>query len=122
MKDNQTQTPDIAERMTHSASQAIQTTQHAADQALDAVDDTVHTLHVQASRSLDKAAQGANAIAQQSAQSVQDATRRLRDTAMQVTDGTTRYVQNEPVKSVLMAAAAGAVLMALFSLLTRSSR
>ena len=79
MKDNQTQTPDIAERMTHSASQAIQTTQHAADQALDAVDDTVHTLHVQASRSLDKAAQGANAIAQQSAQSVQDATRRLRD-------------------------------------------
>ena len=124
MKDdfNQAQTPGIANRFAQSASQAIETTQKAADQALDGLDNQVHKLHEQASRGLDNAAQGANAVAQRSAQSVQDATRRLRDTAMQVSDGTTRYVQNEPVKSVLIAAAAGALLMGLFSLLARSGR
>jgi len=120
MKDdfNQTLAPGIADQMAHSARQAMETTKHAADQALDGLGDQVHSLHQQASRGLDSAARGANAAAQ----SVQDATRRLRDGALQVSDGTSRYVQNEPVKSVLIAAAAGALLMGLVSLLSRSSR
>ena len=124
MKDNfnQAQTPSISDQMARSASQAIETTHTAADHALDSLDDRAHKLHTQASRGLDSAARGANAFAQQGAQSVQNATRRLRDSALQVSDGTSRYVQNEPVKSVLIAAAAGALLMGLLSLFARSSR
>jgi ElaB/YqjD/DUF883 family membrane-anchored ribosome-binding protein len=45
---------------------------------------------------------------------------RLRDQAMRAGTNTTHYIRAEPVKSVLMAAATGAALMALVSLLNRS--
>ena len=44
----------------------------------------------------------------------------LRDRALQATDSTAAYIKDEPVKSMLMAAAAGAALVVLGSLLTRS--
>jgi ElaB/YqjD/DUF883 family membrane-anchored ribosome-binding protein len=42
------------------------------------------------------------------------------DRAQMASDATVGYIKDEPVKSMLMAAAAGAVLMGLVGLLTRT--
>jgi ElaB/YqjD/DUF883 family membrane-anchored ribosome-binding protein len=44
----------------------------------------------------------------------------VRDTARQASDRTVGYIRDEPVRSMLVAAATGAALMALVSLMARS--
>lgn len=51
---------------------------------------------------------------------VHDTSHQLRVKAEHASDHTVRYVQHEPVKAMLMAAATGAALMALVSLISRS--
>lgn len=124
MKDNviQTYTPNIIDQIAQSASRALHSTQQVADDTLDGIDHKVEELRGQVSPRLDHAKQQADAMARQSLQSARDTTRRLRDTAVQVSDGTVQYVRDEPLKSVLIAAATGALLMGLASLLARSGR
>jgi ElaB/YqjD/DUF883 family membrane-anchored ribosome-binding protein len=69
---------------------------------------------------IDRAAAQADALAQRGLEAVRDGSQRLRDTARQASDGTVHYIQAEPLKSVLIAAATGAALMALISLVSRS--
>jgi ElaB/YqjD/DUF883 family membrane-anchored ribosome-binding protein len=45
---------------------------------------------------------------------------KLRDQAEQATDCTVKYIQHDPIKSMLIAASVGAALMALVGLFTRS--
>jgi ElaB/YqjD/DUF883 family membrane-anchored ribosome-binding protein len=45
----------------------------------------------------------------------------VQDGALRASEGTVAYIRHDPVKSVLIAAATGAALMALVSLLTRSN-
>ena len=59
---------------------------------------------------------------QRQAQSAQSAATAVRDQAAAANDRTQRYVRDEPVKAVLIAAAAGAVLTGLVLLATRSDR
>jgi ElaB/YqjD/DUF883 family membrane-anchored ribosome-binding protein len=67
----------------------------------------------QAMQSVERAAHGAlNGISH----SAQD----LRQKARDLSAGATGYIQHEPVKAVLIAAATGAALMALLSLARRS--
>jgi len=124
MQDNtfQSRTPNIVDQVADSASQAIHSTQRAADQTLGGLDHKVQELRQQAAPRLDRASERATAIAQQGAQSVRDTTGRLREQAAHVSEETRQYVRDEPVKSVLIAAAAGALLMGLFSLLARPGR
>ena len=63
----------------------------------------------------------ASALAQRGVDSVRDTAQQLRERALRASDGTVNYIRDEPVKSMLIAAATGAGLMALLSLLTRSS-
>jgi ElaB/YqjD/DUF883 family membrane-anchored ribosome-binding protein len=49
-----------------------------------------------------------------------DASLHLRDSAHRVSQETSNVIRHDPVKSVLIAAATGAVLMALVGLLTRT--
>ena len=51
---------------------------------------------------------------------VQDSALQLREKASRTGEATVRYIQQEPVKSVLLAAATGAVLMGVISLLSRT--
>ena len=69
---------------------------------------------------LDRAADSAGALARRGIDAVHDTSQKLRDEAWRVSDNTVRRVRNEPVKSMLIAAAAGAALMALVGMLTRS--
>jgi ElaB/YqjD/DUF883 family membrane-anchored ribosome-binding protein len=52
---------------------------------------------------------------------VRETTHQLRDSAARASEGTVNYIRHDPLKSVLMAAATGAALMALVSLLNRSN-
>jgi ElaB/YqjD/DUF883 family membrane-anchored ribosome-binding protein len=77
--------------------QALASTQSAANQALDGVQQAVDS----------------------GVQRLRESTQYLRASAQRAGDGTLSYIRQEPVKSVLLAAATGAALVALVSLLTR---
>lgn len=59
-------------------------------------------------------------LAQRGVDAVQDGALQLRNQAQQSTDATVQYIQREPIKSVLIAAAAGATLMAVVGLMNRN--
>lgn len=117
-----THTPNVVDQVADSASRAIHSTQQVADKALGGLDNKLENLRGQASPRYDEATERVNALAHQGMQSVRDTTHRLRDSARQVSEGTRHYVREEPVKSLLVAAVAGALLMGLASLLARSDR
>lgn len=52
--------------------------------------------------------------------SVRDSSRQLRNKAQAASDSTVRYIRDDPVKAMLIAAATGAALMALVSLMSHS--
>lgn len=124
MQDNsiQTRSPQFVDQAADSASHAIQATRQATDKALDGLDTKVHQMRDRATTGLDAASQRAGELAHQGAQTLRETTHRLRDGAHQLADGTRQYVRDEPVKSVLIAAATGALLMGLASLLARPGR
>lgn len=117
-----THVPNIIDHVADSTSQAIQNTQKVANEALGGLDNSVQSLRDQAAPKLDEMTQRASDFAHQSAQSVRDTGRRLRTSAIEVSEGTVQYVRDKPVQSMLIAAATGAMLMALVSLLARDSR
>jgi ElaB/YqjD/DUF883 family membrane-anchored ribosome-binding protein len=91
-------TSTLAEQAVQTSSNALDSTQRAANQAVDSM----------------------GRVLNQSVERVREASHQVRDTAARASEGTVNYIRHDPVKSVLMAAATGAALMALVSLLTRS--
>jgi ElaB/YqjD/DUF883 family membrane-anchored ribosome-binding protein len=69
---------------------------------------------------LERAAGQASAITQRGIDAVLAGSQTLRSQAQRASDSTVHYIREEPVKAVLIAAATGAALVALASLLTRS--
>ena len=102
------------------ADQAIQATQRAADSALQSLSNGVKGMHDATAPLLNNAVDQATALAHDSMNAVRDSSRRLREQARMASDQTVGYIKDEPVKSMLMAAAAGAVLMGLINLLGRA--
>lgn len=94
----------------------------ATHQALDGLAGGVQSLRDQASPRLDGAKAQASAMLHRGVDALRDGSQQVRAKAHQASESTTHYIQQEPVKAVLIAAATGAVLMALVSLLTRSRR
>ena len=90
-------TSTLAEQAIQNTSNALDSTQRAASQAVDSM-----------GRVLD-----------QGAERMREASHQMSDTAKRASEGTANYIRHDPVKSVLIAAATGAALMALVSLLTR---
>lgn len=99
----------LADQAAQSATHAIHSTQRVANDALDSVAASVQDLRHQAS-----------ALAHRGADSVRDTSKQLRDTALRASDNTLNYIKDEPIKSVLIAAATGAALMALISMMASS--
>jgi ElaB/YqjD/DUF883 family membrane-anchored ribosome-binding protein len=70
---------------------------------------------------LNHAVEGVSAYAHRGVDTVRDASHQLRVKAEHASESTASYIRHDPLKSVLIAAATGAALMALVSLLTRNS-
>lgn len=81
-----------------------------------------HQLADRAKPVIDRLAKQAETLARRGIDSARDSSQQLRDRAARATDSTVNYIKDEPVKAMLIAAATGAALMALVSLLSRSRR
>ena len=110
----------LADQAAKSADQAIRSTQRVANEALDGLAGSVQDLRQQAAPMLNRVGEQAGAMAQRGVDAVRDGSAHLREKALQAQDTTVSYIKDEPVKAMLIAAAAGAALMAVLSLMTRS--
>ncbi len=91
-----------------------------ADHAFDTLSTAVREMQHDAVPALERATARAGDMAQRGIEAVRSGSRQLRDTALDASDRTVAYIKDEPVKAVLIAAATGAALMALLSLVSRS--
>jgi len=121
-----TKTPEIQNKLVDqaaaSADQAIRSTQRVANDALDGLAGSAQNLREHAAPMVDRVAERASTLAHHGADAVRDRSHQLSEGAHRLADGTRGYVRDEPVKSLLIAAATGAVLMALLSFLGSSRR
>lgn len=85
-------------------------------------DATVDAAHAAASQTLQRTLDRTQELGQHTLDAVRDGSQQLRRKVEQASDASAGYIRGEPIKSVLMAAAAGAALMALGSLFARSRR
>jgi ElaB/YqjD/DUF883 family membrane-anchored ribosome-binding protein len=81
--------------------------------------ETNHTFVDRAAGAADHVTEQALGSAQRGVAAARDGSHKLLDRAQQASDRTVTYIKGEPVKAMLMAAAAGAALTALLALLTR---
>jgi len=120
------QTPEaqnkLVDQAAASADQAIRSTQRVANEALSGLAGTAQNLREHAAPMVDRVAERASALAHQGADTVRERSHQLSDSAHRVADGTRHYVQDQPVKSLLIAAATGAALMGLLAFLAGSRR
>ncbi|MDP1649281.1 MAG: hypothetical protein Q8M01_13930 [Rubrivivax sp.] len=105
----------LVDQAASATSHGIAATQH----ALNSLTGGVQALRDEAGTRLDDATEHAQALVHRGVDALHDGSRRLRIKAHQASAGTTHYIRHEPVKAVLIAAATGAVVMALIVLMTR---
>lgn len=108
------------DQLAQKADDAIRSTQRSADGAFDTLSDKVEDARAQTGPALSKVATQAEAAARRGMAAVRDSSQQLRERAVQASDHTVAYIKDEPVKSMLIAAATGAALMGLISLMGRS--
>ncbi len=114
------QTNALTDQAAQSADHAIKSTQQLANGAFDSLSGTVKDIRDQAAPMVNRATEKASELATRSADAVRESSRQLRERATQASDATVNYIKDEPVKSILIAAATGAALMGLVSLMGRS--
>jgi len=114
------QAKPLTDQAAGAADHAIKSTQDTVNEALDTLADSVEDLRSQATPLLGRVSEQTRAMAHRGADAVRASSHQLRDSAVRVSDGTVAYVRDEPVKSLFIAAAAGAALMALLTLASRS--
>jgi ElaB/YqjD/DUF883 family membrane-anchored ribosome-binding protein len=84
------------------------------------VSDKANRVNDESARGLEKAAARAQELGQQGIDALTDASKQLRDRARQASDIAVSYAKEDPFKALLIAAAAGALLMGLLSMVVRS--
>lgn len=111
---------NVGDQAASAAEGAIRSTQRAADDALDSLSNKVEDLRSQAAPLINRVSAKAEDAAKRGMEVMRDGSQQLREKALRATDSTVAYVKDEPVKSMLIAAATGALLMGLVSLMGRS--
>lgn len=115
-----TDTTNIVEQAAEGAHTALRSTQSVANAAFDRLSDKVDSARDQAVPLLNRLSSQAELAARRSVDAVRDTSAQLKEKALRASDSTVNYIKDEPVKAVLIAAATGAALMGIFSLLSRS--
>jgi ElaB/YqjD/DUF883 family membrane-anchored ribosome-binding protein len=108
-----------ADTLVNGTGKAIRATQRATNKALDRMAERVEDSGEPA---LDRVLTQAESLARRGMDAVLDRSHRVRDGALDLSDRTVGYVRDEPVKSLLFAAAAGAAIAVLASLLSSAIR
>ena len=114
-------TQDRLDDVTRQAHDGVDAGQRYAHQAVDRIADRASGWTDQAAPVIDRVTERAQGLARQSAQWARQNSDRVRQQVAQASDRTVGYVREEPVRSVLIAAAAGALLVALVRLISNRS-
>lgn len=93
---------------------------HAANSAAEHVNQSLHALVQEVSPTLNSLADRVSQFSRQGMAAMHSGQHQMSNQLHHAKDSTISYIQHEPVKSVLMAAAIGAGLVTVFNLLTRS--
>lgn len=115
-------TPNIVDKAADSASGAIRSTQNATHAAFDRLGETVDSVRDRVAPSIDRLSQQAETVTRRGIDAVRDSSTQLRKKAAQLSDTTVGHIRDEPLKAVLIAAAAGAALMAWVVLASRTRK
>lgn len=99
------------------ADTAIRASQRFANQALDQIADRVDNVRERANSAFSSVKSETQALTRRGVDAVREGSQHLRQQALRATDSTAAYVKEEPFKSILIAAAVGAGLMALIGLM-----
>lgn len=107
----------MADQASRTADHAIDTTRNTINQKMDGVADTMRSLHEQTAPLLDRASE----VAKRGVNAARETSNELMSKAHHASDSTVSYIKDEPVKAMLIAAATGAALMALVSVMSRGN-
>ena len=111
---------EITQRVAGKADAAISSTQRVANDTLDALHGKVETLRDTLPGTLKSAAAKVDALAHQGLERASQVGSDVRLQVSRAGDRTVSYIRDEPMKSVLIAVAAGAALATLIGMLSRS--
>lgn len=112
----------LSESASHAVGQAAEHVEHASREACDQLADKAHQAVDAAKPVVDRWARDAESIARRGVDAARETSRDLRERVSRASDSAAAYVKDEPVKAMLIAAAAGAVLVTAISWLSRSNR
>jgi ElaB/YqjD/DUF883 family membrane-anchored ribosome-binding protein len=110
---------DDAASVAHSVTQTTEHAMRAAQQGLERMSDGLSVARNQSGTALKQLAHQTEALAHDGVEAVREGAHQLRERSLHARDATATYIQHEPIKSVLIAAAVGATLMGLVALLGR---
>lgn len=113
---------DMAKSVSEGAKDAVQSTRRMANDALDKAEDGIKQVKQEIDPVIDDLAARAQEFASRSINYCAETGERARRQLTQTADATCRYVSDQPGKSMLMAAAAGAALATAFMMTRRSDR
>lgn len=116
------QAGEAVSRAADTADNAVKSTRRMANSALDSAENAIGQARDNAEPAIARLAGQAEALARRGVDAVKDTATQVRERAASVGDATVRYVKDEPVKSMLIAAATGAALMGLLALIQNARR
>jgi ElaB/YqjD/DUF883 family membrane-anchored ribosome-binding protein len=117
-----TRTKPLADQAAESAHNALRSTQGVANAAFDRMNDQVEVARDHAAPLIDRWSSQAESAVRRSVDAVRGTTDQLREQALKASEVTASRVRDEPLKAVLIAAVAGAALMALLGLFSKRVR
>ena len=107
----------LIDSVKQTAENAIRSTQQIADDKVNQLADKLESVPA-----VSRMANDADVLRQRSVDALRNASFQVRESALRASDNTVAYIRDEPVKSVLIAAAVGAASMALLSAMSRTGR
>jgi ElaB/YqjD/DUF883 family membrane-anchored ribosome-binding protein len=111
---------DWAHKPADKVQASIRDAQQASNEAGEKLSTKVETARSQGAPSIKKVADQTQAVVRQGMQAVNTAAQQVRDTAMHTSDSLVAFTKENPIKTILIAAASGALLLTLFNALARS--
>lgn len=114
------QATNVGDQAADAAKDTAKSAERAIDSAADTLSSKIEDVRNQAAPLMNRVSAQAEAAAKRGIEVVRDSSQQLRERALRAGDQTVAYVKDEPVKSMLIAAATGAALMGLISLMGRS--
>lgn len=112
---------DELSNVAQTAERAANTARHGIGQGLQEMSSGLEHARSETGNALRQLASESDALLHRGLDKVRDASGQLREKSLHAKDSATNYIQHEPMKSVLMAAAVGAGLMALVALFSRNN-